>query len=212
MTGIGLAFVEAAGSALALIRDPAVVDRWTEASALRGFTVGGLAAHLGSQVLSADRALHEPVPPVETVGLLDHYARSLWVGAPLDEGANAQILTGGEDAAGQGPQAVAVKVNEALARLTAALPAESGTRIVHLPWWSWSLSLDDLLVTRMMEIAVHSDDLAVSVGLPTPPLPAAVLEPVLDLLARLATRRHGATALLRAYSRAERAPASIAAF
>ena len=76
----------------------------------------------------------------------------------------------------------------------------------------WGLRLDDLLVTRMMEIAVHSDDLAVSVGIATPQLPAQVLDPVLKLLADLAVRRHGAVALLRALSRSERAPATISAF
>ncbi len=29
-----------------------------------------------------------------------------------------------------------------------------------MAWWRWTLTFDDLLVTRMMEIAVHSDDLA----------------------------------------------------
>jgi hypothetical protein len=71
--------------------------------------------------------------------------------------------------------------------------------------------VNDLLTTRMMEIAVHSDDLAVSVGVPTPELPVRVLHPVYDLLFLLALRRHGHTAVLRALSRAERAPASIAA-
>jgi hypothetical protein len=66
-------------------------------------------------------------------------------------------------------------------------------------------------VTRLLEIAVHTDDLAVSVGVPTPSLPAAVLDPVLHLLLRLAARRHGPTAVLRALSRAERAPVNISA-
>jgi hypothetical protein len=35
---------------------------------------------------------------------------------------------------------------------------------------------------------------------------------VIDLLARLAVRRHGPTAVLRALSRAERAPGTISAF
>jgi hypothetical protein len=64
----------------------------------------------------------------------------------------------------------------------------------------------------MMELAVHSDDLAVSVGLPTPPLPPGAVDTVVDLLTRLAVRRHGPTSVLRALSRAERAPATIAAF
>jgi hypothetical protein len=83
--------------------------------------------------------------------------------------------------------------------------------VVGLPWAGWSLTLDDFLVTRMLEITAHCDDLAVSVGVATPPLPASVTEPVLDLLCRLAVHRHGVIAVLRALSRAERAPATIAA-
>ena len=86
------------------------------------------------------------------------------------------------------------------------------SRLVQPPAGPWALALDDFLITRMMEIAVHSDDLAYSVGLPTPRLPDDVLEPVIDLLARLAVRRRGATAVLRALSRAERAPEVVSAF
>lgn len=32
---------------------------------------------------------------------------------------------------------------------------------------------DDLLVVRLMEVVVHADDLAVSVGMPTPSWPPA---------------------------------------
>jgi hypothetical protein len=64
----------------------------------------------------------------------------------------------------------------------------------------------------MMEIAVHSDDLAQSVGLPTPLFPADVADAVVVLLARLAARRHGAPAVIRAFSRAERAPERLTAF
>jgi hypothetical protein len=46
----------------------------------------------------------------------------------------------------------------------------------------------------------------------TPTLPPAVLDPVLDLLIRLAVRRQGPTAVLRALSRSERAPGTISAF
>ena len=40
-----------------------------------------------------------------------------------------------------------------------------------IPWQGWSLTAHDFLVTRLMEIVVHSDDLAASVGLPTPEFP-----------------------------------------
>jgi len=64
---------------------------------------------------------------------------------------------------------------------------------MRLPIWDgYSLRLDDFVVSRMMELAVHSDDLAASVGIPTPALPPVVIDIVVDLLSRLAVRRHGA--------------------
>jgi hypothetical protein len=106
-----------------------------------------------------------------------------------------------------------------LADVEAALADLEGLRddtgrpaAVQMPWWAWSLSFEDFLVTRMMEIVVHSDDLAVSVDVEPPELPGSVLEPVLSLLVGVATLRHGQAAVVRALSRAERAPASIAAF
>jgi hypothetical protein len=58
---------------------------------------------------------------------------------------------------------------------------------------------------------VHADDLAVSLNLPTPPLPATATEATIQLLARLAAWRHGPLPVVRALARRERAPASIAA-
>lgn len=63
-----------------------------------------------------------------------------------------------------------------------------------------------------MELVVHLDDLAVRVGVPTPEVPAAATDAVIGLLAALAARRHGAVPVIRALTRAERAPESIAGF
>ncbi len=89
-----------------------------------------------------------------------------------------------------------------------ALPAEPTDRVVSFA--AKPLLLNDFLLTRMMEIVVHSDDLALSADITTPPFPPHVFEPVLDLLSRLAVVRHGQPAVLRALSRAERAPTTIA--
>src|SRR5918994_688920 len=186
------AYLEAAAIAAGLLRDPAVARRWTRPSALEGFTVGGLAAHLPAEVW--------------VLTLPEHYGSVAWIGADIDTDANAAIRAGGEKTAADGPAVVVARVEGALAELRAALPAERGERPVLLPWTGWALTLDDLLVTRMMEIAVHGDDLAVSVDLPTPTFPDAVFAPVVALLTGLAARRHGQPALLRALSRAERAP------
>ena len=202
------AYLDAARSALHLLREPEVAAAWDNPSALPEFSVGGLAAHLAHQVLAAPATLDAPAddPPIS---LLDHYARVTWVGAePLAE-VNVGIRTHADQLAGEGAAAIAERVLVAIDELTDRLPAEPDDRPVRMAAGPWTLRLDDYLITRMMEIAVHADDLAVSVGAATPDLPANVLEPVLSLLTGLAVRRHGQPAVLRALSRAERAPAAI---
>jgi hypothetical protein len=213
MTAIRTAFLEAADTTAGLLANPAVAAKWGEPSALTGFTVGGLAMHLASQVLNTQRALeHELSPELPHITLLDHYARSVWVEAAVDHEVNVGIVAGAEAEAVEGPAGLATKVDATVAELRHRLPAEPADRWAAMPWWKWCTDLDDLLVTRMMEMAVHSDDLAVSVTVSTPALPDAVLDPVLALLSQLSQRRHGSLALLRAYSRRERAPESISAF
>jgi hypothetical protein len=174
--------------------------------------VAGLAGHLAYQILAIPRILTEPVPSEQTISLLEHYARVKWIDAELDDDINVRIRHGGDDEAAEGPEALVARVDFAVKELTDRL-ALVADRPVRIPLWGpWSLMLDDMLITRMMELAVHSDDLAVSVGLPTPTLPESAVNTVIDLLSRLAVRRHGPTAVLRALSRAERAPATIAAF
>lgn len=211
MAAIRDAYPHAAASAAALLRDPAVAASWDAPSALPEFRVSGLAGHLASQVLSVQRALAEPVSDRQPRSLLDHYAGARWVGADVNDEVNVGIRRRGDELAAGGPATLAAQVQAAADEVRDALRGEPGDRVVGMPALPWSLRLDDFLTTRMMEIAVHSDDLAVSAGIPTPALPPTVLDPVFDLLSRLAVRRHGPTALLRALSRAERAPATIAA-
>lgn len=205
------AYLQAAEAAVSLLADPAVAAAWPQPSALAQLSVGGLAAHLARQVIRVPEVLDAPAPPDPLLTAIDHYQHSEWVAADLDSEANTAIRDRGEQDAAVGAEAVVANATEALARLRQRLPAEPSDRLVRAPWLSWSLTLDDFLLTRLLEIAVHCDDLAVSVGVATPPLPPAALDPVLDLLGRLAVRRHGPIAVLRALSRAERAPGSIAA-
>jgi len=205
-------FLSTARSAADLLREPAVAAAWSGPSALPKFTVGGLAGHLAYQILSAQQALTGPVPKVPTITLLEHYGRVQWIDAGLDDEINVRIRDGGDELAGGGAVALAARVDAAVEHLTDDL-ASAADRPVRIPLWGpWTMLLDDMLITRMMELAVHSDDLAVSVGIATPELPQSAVDTVIDLLSRLAVRRHGPTAVLRALSRAERAPDSIAAF
>jgi hypothetical protein len=203
------AYLDAAESARALLQQPAVDERWTQPSALLEFSVGGLAGHLAHQVLAVPSVLAAPVPNEQAVPLLSHYERATWMGSDLSSEANVGIRQHAQGVAADGADTVISRLSAAIDELRETLPNETHDRVVRTTSGPWSLLLDDFLITRMMEIAVHSDDLAVSVDLPTPELPEAVLAPVLSLLTGLAVRRHGQPAVLRALSRAERAPAAI---
>jgi hypothetical protein len=107
---------------------------------------------------------------------------------------------------------LAEQVRDNLAALPGALEAVTDDRAVLIPWQGWALTARDFAVTRLMEIVVHSDDLAASVDLPTPQFPDEAVREVLTLLTAVAVEKHGQTALVRALSRPQRAPGSVSAF
>jgi hypothetical protein len=153
----------------------------------------------------------DPVPTEPTVAVLEHYARVRWIGAALDADINVRIRREGEEAATEGPAALAARVDTAAAELARVLEPMPD-RPARIPLWGpWSLALPDMLITRMMEMVVHGDDLAVSVGVAPPRFTPSAMDTVIGLLCRLAVRRHGPIPILRAFSRAERAPDTVAA-
>lgn len=212
MDGIRADFLDVSRIAAGLLREPRITTVWGEASALSEFSVGGLAGHLAYQVLAIPQIVREPIPTEPTITLLEHYARAQWIGAKLDDEISVRIRAGGDQLAVDGPQALAEQLDAAIQLLESDLSTTPDRAVRISLWGPWSLMLDDMLVTRMMELAVHSDDLAVSLGVPTPAFPDSAMQVVVDLLTRLALRRHGQTPVLRALSRSERSPASIAAF
>ena len=213
MKGITGDYLVAARSTLPLIGQVAVVNRWGEPSALAEMSVGGLAAHLATQVLSVHAAVTAGTAVTEEapVSLLEHYDRVPWVDSGLDDASNVTIREGAEASAAPGHDVLLGTTTTALEDIRRAFGSLRLPPAIRMPWWDWSLSFDDFLVTRMMEIVVHSDDLAVSVHVETPELPEQVLGPVLALLVGVSLRRHGQASVVRALSRSERA-GGISAF
>jgi hypothetical protein len=206
-------YLEAARAAAGLLAAPALAAGWTEPSALREFAVSGLAGHLARQVTMVPGLLSRETPrDPQVIGVLDHYARAPWVDAALDDEANVSVRRTSEREAADGPAVLAKRTSDAITRLEEILPAQDPARLVYIPWSGWALTLADFLTTRTLEIVIHVDDLAVSVGTEPPDMPDDATDTVLVLLARLAVRRHGTAAVLRALSRKERAPATITAF
>ena len=206
------AFLSAAEAAHRLAASPEVRDAWASESACAGMSVGGLAHHLLKQAGNTARALHEHPNDVEPIPMLEHYARAAWVRESQAGRTDPDQDEKDNAAASAGPDAVLEEGRATLAELPSLLAADRDPDTIFIPWQGWSLTTPDFLTTRMMEIVVHSDDLAASVGLPTPEFDEGVITPVLGLLAGVAVRRHGQAPLVRALSRPQRAPATVSAF
>jgi len=207
-------FLAASDAAIGLLESGEVTGRWGEPSACAGFTVGGLAAHLGWQVQSAGWAVESarPASDAAVTELLAHYGQAAWIAADLDSPVNAGIRDTGEKRAEAGAGEVLRLTREARAYLAKEFGSLAPRDVIAMPWIEGrAMTLGDVLTTRVLELVIHSDDLAVSVGIETPLAPDSAYARVIGLLAPLAVRRHGPLAVLRALSRAERAPGSIAA-
>lgn len=188
-----------------LVGSERVEARWSEESALPGMTVGGLTRHLVSQAETAAEFLGFPgVPPHATeVDLTGCYERTDWLLAGPDEPENTSIRDEFNAMAAVGPAACRAILAEARATLPGLLAAAGPA--VYNPWQDCALATEDFLVIRMLELVVHADDLAASLGLAGPEFPADVLDPVVATLAVLSARRHGAGRVLPALARTERA-------
>ncbi|XVV13210.1 maleylpyruvate isomerase N-terminal domain-containing protein [Actinoplanes sp. CA-131856] len=203
------AFLESADVAAALLRAPEVAERWSRPSALTGYSCGGVARHLANQITHTVTHLAAP-PGITAIPVLDHFTGNAWLTSGADSDDNTDIRNRSERAAAATTAGeLAEQVGGALRELRVAVPAQPPERVVDLG--EWGLTVDDFLLTRVMELVVHSDDLAVSLGLTTPAMPAAANEATIELLGRIAAWRHGPLNVVRALARRERAPGSIAA-
>ena len=197
-------FTTAAELSLDLIGRPEVTARWRADSALPKMSVGALACHLGRQVVRAAELLPATADLPALVSADEHYRRSAWVTASSpDDPVNDR--TSVDEEADHGPPALLSRTATALETVRRLLSTGAARDVVPVPWQGWSLSRSDFLLTRLVEIVVHGDDIALSVGVPTPEFPEEVFDPVRDLLVRLAVRRHGQSAVISTLTRAERA-------
>lgn len=194
-----------------LVGSAEVAEAWDRESALPGMTVGGLARHLVSQPECAVEFLTAACPPdAHVLNLVGHYERVDWLRAPIDAPENTSIRDDFNKMGLAGRTDSVEVLARSCQRLPAAIAAAGST--TYVPWQDCALPTDDFLVVRLMEIVVHADDLACSVGVATPAFSPDVVEPVLALLAALAARRRGQDAVLRTLSRDERAAGSVSAF
>lgn len=209
MNEIRRAFVEASEVALGLVRSPEVGQRWAEPSALERMTVGALCGHLARATGSVEIYLDRPEPETEPSSATEYYDAALSDSeqagsAPnLDSALHAAIRQRAEDEAAGGSEEIVARLEAALERLRVRLEGEAEERSVEV-FKGICLLLDDYLITRMIELAVHADDLAVSLGVPTPDMPPLVMDLAIGTLVDVGLLRYGDLAVLRSLTRRER--------
>ncbi len=193
--------VEAVDAAAELIGRPSVAERWDEPSALEGMTVGALCAHLvraaGATIAYLDRTDPAEVPEGELLTAVTYFHAA--IDAPIHEQVKEVSTT--ESAIGH---AATVEKCRALAdQLRRRLAQEPSTRLVAA-LGGRMLTLDDFCRTRLIEVLVHLDDIAVSVGEPRPATDPAGPAMVIDVLVAIARHLHGDWTVLHALGRTER--------
>ncbi|WP_030674415.1 maleylpyruvate isomerase N-terminal domain-containing protein [Streptomyces sp. NRRL B-1347] len=197
------AYLLGAEQAVQLLATEGVARRWGKESVLPGMTVGGLAGHLARSVLQVEWFLDGEIVGAEPVSPVRYYARLVGTALP-DSALNVGVRARSEETAAVGPAAVAEQARTAWHRLARRLdhePADRRVAVLHRP--GEEMLLDGYLQTRCVELAVHLDDLALSVGAPRQ-TPEATLAVAVDVLVAAARDRHGDQAVLHALARRER--------
>jgi uncharacterized protein (TIGR03083 family) len=198
------AFLDAAATALHLLERPELAERWEQDSVLPQFAVAALAGHLLRGMITVEQYLDGPEPDEAGISAA-RYFHTVIRSADINDPAHQAIRNRGADAAAGGPQALAAEARAALGRLRSRLAGVGAGRRLRVAG-GLVMTLDEYLRTRVVELAVHADDLAASLGVElTPPRPATCAVAI-DVLVGAARIRHGDMAVLRALARRERDP------
>jgi hypothetical protein len=194
-------YLRAAAVAVELVARPEVATRWDEPSILPRLTVKGLASHLARAVLQVEWFLDAPVSDQEPMDAVQYFAE-LQNTDDLDSTMNVTVRRRAEETAAAGWASLLDNVRGTLGRLQTRLSQERQDRRIEA--WGRVLLLDEYLRSRLIELSIHADDLALSVDVPTPDLGEDAVATAVGTLFDVAIARHGRFAVLRALTRRER--------
>ena len=184
-----------ANAALSLVEDARVQARWTEPSSLPLMTVGALAGHLlHSGILIVDESLAIAAVPV---GKPQTAARLLsWTPLEGESPVHDGVRTVAESYAVEGCGELVARVRASLQRCEARLADASPSLVLAFSAYpSLSMTLFELLRTRILELVVHGDDLAHSVGIEQLPFERDALDLACRLGVDINLERYGSAAV-----------------
>lgn len=203
-------FLSTGRAAIELVASDPVGAAWSSPSALSRYTVGGLAAHL-LRAVTTPLGYLDTAPPVGSVPIAAAaYFAAATADDPLDGDLHRAVRQRAAAAASQGRGAVLETAGAALGALEQRLGDEPPDRLVEV-FGGMILTLDEYLLTRLVELAVHADDLMASCpDLETTGLPDAVWATCRRVVSDVAARKLGDRHLAIALSRAERSTRPLA--
>lgn len=210
MDDIFRTYFEAADHVGDLLEDAETAQRWDDPSALRGVRVGGLAAHLMHGVAHIHHLLDGPDEDADApiVGLGEYIASFKM--ESFDADIHRYLRDKAAHSATYGHEATTDRFRALVAGLRDRLQTESGRRILDLrPTLPWGVSLEDRVRLNMMDLVVHADDLAVSIGRSGDETPGAASGIAIDVLMAGARFQHGDRAVIRALARRERSAEEV---
>lgn len=186
-----------------------LAERYEGPSALAEFSVRGLAGHLRRAMTMVEAYLDQPAPAagsgsdVESPSAAAYFATVLPADQDLDSEFHRAIRQRGIETAPERADDFSREWAETAGNLITRLEEEPADRLVQV-FGGVVLTLDEYLATRLVELVVHADDLAVSLDVAPALLSPAVTGLVITTLVEVARLRHGETAVVRALSRRER--------
>lgn len=130
---------------------------------------------------------------------------------PIDSDLHRAVRARSFQASAIGASALVREVGRARQRLSRRLTAGTMNRRIEA-FQGVVVTVEGYLRTRLVELVVHIDDLAVSVGEENEQeLPQDAYEEVAIVLAQVAVRRYGGLPVVRGLARSERHPGAIRA-
>ncbi len=196
-------YLDVAGLIREFLATGEVAKYWDYPSALEEWTVAGLAGHLARPVLNMPTILVAEVPTDQPlVTGVGYYCSMPLSDQEVDSPVAIDIRKRGVASAGTDARDLLTRYDAALTELQQTLPAlPEDHEVVGL---GVRMLLGEYLTTRMVELIVHADDLAESIGKSSPTFSLASTDIVVSTLACISTRRNSPTDVIRAFAREER--------
>ena len=211
---VAQAFREATDAFGEIVARPDVGEAWEQPSALEGYSVGAVVTHVNAAVGWLGPLLEAPAQPDLRPSrrndlLLFFHGLKLDPRSAERDPIHDVLRDKFERAAGHGWESNRDKFLGLAESLTSRLEGESAERLLDLrPFEPLVLRLGDFLPTRILELMIHGDDLAASVGIDAP-LPESAATVTIDLMLAVARAGHGDLAVIRALARRERADSAV---